>query len=194
MSRRDARDLLRAQAHHQVVVVGVVGHVAGHVGLLEPADPVLETRASPESPTAGRASDSSRRYGMNVAVRQFGSVANVDRDVRQRRRRRASSHGSEPFARYASREQEHGRAVLRSRSARPRSRRRSSPPGVAAATTGTGDSELRPNSTISRSACSGFVGIPCRRARALDVEDQQRQLERDREPDRLLLQHDARPR
>ena len=34
------------------------------------------------------------------------------------------------------------------------------PPGVDAASTGTGDSELRPNSTISRSACSGFVGMP----------------------------------
>ena len=34
------------------------------------------------------------------------------------------------------------------------------PPGVDAAITGTGDSEFRPNSTISRSACSGFVGMP----------------------------------
>ena len=34
------------------------------------------------------------------------------------------------------------------------------PEGVDAATTGTGDSELRPNITMSRSACSGFVGIP----------------------------------
>ena len=34
------------------------------------------------------------------------------------------------------------------------------PPGVDAATTGTGDSALRPKSTISRSACSGLVGIP----------------------------------
>ena len=34
------------------------------------------------------------------------------------------------------------------------------PPGVDAASTGTGDSEFRPNSTISRSACSGFVGMP----------------------------------
>ena len=32
--------------------------------------------------------------------------------------------------------------------------------GVAAAITGTGDSELRPNMTPSRSACSGFVGMP----------------------------------
>ena len=34
------------------------------------------------------------------------------------------------------------------------------PAGVDAATTGTGDSEFRPNRTMSRSACSGFVGIP----------------------------------
>ena len=46
------------------------------------------------------------------------------------------------------------------------------PPGVDAATTGTGDSALRPNSTISRSACSGFVGIPVDGPGALDVEDQ----------------------
>jgi hypothetical protein len=32
--------------------------------------------------------------------------------------------------------------------------------GVAAAMTGTGDSEFRPNMTPRRSACSGFVGIP----------------------------------
>ena len=32
--------------------------------------------------------------------------------------------------------------------------------GVEAATTGTGLSPFRPNSTMSRSACSGFVGIP----------------------------------
>ena len=32
--------------------------------------------------------------------------------------------------------------------------------GVAAAITGTGDSEFRPNITPSRSACSGFVGMP----------------------------------
>ena len=33
-------------------------------------------------------------------------------------------------------------------------------PGLDAASTGTGDSELRPNITISRSACSGLVGMP----------------------------------
>ena len=34
------------------------------------------------------------------------------------------------------------------------------PAGVEAATTGTGDSEFRPNRTMSRSACSGLVGMP----------------------------------
>ena len=34
------------------------------------------------------------------------------------------------------------------------------PDGVEAATTGTGDSEFLPNKTMSRSACSGFVGMP----------------------------------
>ena len=33
-------------------------------------------------------------------------------------------------------------------------------PGVDAAITGTGDSPLRPNMTLSRSPCSGFVGMP----------------------------------
>ena len=44
-------------------------------------------------------------------------------------------------------------------------------PGVAAATTGTGDSEFRPNITFSRSPCSGLVGIPVDGPGALDVED-----------------------
>ena len=33
-------------------------------------------------------------------------------------------------------------------------------PGVAGATIGTGESELRPNMTWRRSACSFFVGMP----------------------------------
>ena len=67
-------------------------------------------------------------------------------------------------------------------------------PGVAAATTGTGDSELRPYMHHQQVALLGLRRHPRRRAGALDVEDQQRQLERDREADRLLLQHDARAR
>ena len=67
------------------------------------------------------------------------------------------------------------------------------PDGVDAATTGTGDSEFRPKSTISRSACSGFVGIPVDGPGALDVDDDERELERHREPDRLRLEHDPGP-
>ena len=48
--RRDARDLLRAQARHEVVVVGVVRDVARAVGLLDAADAVLEPRRARHRP------------------------------------------------------------------------------------------------------------------------------------------------
>ena len=65
--------------------------------------------------------------------------------------------------------------------------------GLEAATTGTGLSPLRPKSTISRSACSGFVGIP--------VDGPARWMSRmssgsssiTPRPDHLRLEHDARP-
>ena len=56
---RDARDLLRAQSHHQVVVVGVVADVAGDVLLLEPADAVFQ--AGSPGIAHGRASVCSSR-------------------------------------------------------------------------------------------------------------------------------------
>ncbi len=65
-------------------------------------------------------------------------------------------------------------------------------PGVAGATIGIGESELRPNMSWSRSACSFFVGMPGRGAGALDVDDDQRQLDHDREAHRLGLERDAR--
>ena len=81
----DPGDLLRAQAHHEVVVVGVVRDVAGDVRLLEPADPVLEP---------GRARDRPRpRERLRVAQvrherrRRRSAGRELDRDVRQRRRR-----------------------------------------------------------------------------------------------------------
>ena len=64
--------------------------------------------------------------------------------------------------------------------------------GEPAATTGTGDSLLRPYSTISRSACSGFVGIPVDGPARWMSQISERQLEHDREPDRLGLEDDAR--
>src|SRR5712691_3849837 len=49
---RDAGDLLRAQPHHQVMVVRVVADVAGDVLLLEPADAVLKARRAGDRPWA----------------------------------------------------------------------------------------------------------------------------------------------
>ena len=69
------------------------------------------------------------------------------------------SHGSEPFARYASESRYTGvRYLTAIRTASSAQSKQS--PGVDAAITGTGRSEFRPYSTIMRSACSGFVGIP----------------------------------
>src|ERR671929_2358651 len=69
------------------------------------------------------------------------------------------SHGSEPFARYASERRNTGvRYLIAIRAASSAVSKQF--PGVDAATTGTGDSALRPNNASSRSACSGFVGMP----------------------------------
>ena len=64
-------------------------------------------------------------------------------------------------------------------------------PGVLAASTGTGVWEWRPKSAASRSPCSVLVGDAGGRARALDVDHHQRQLDHHREAERLLLQHEA---
>ena len=53
MSRRDAGHLGGAQPHHPVVVVGVVGDVAGAVGLLDAPEAVLETRRARHGPGSG---------------------------------------------------------------------------------------------------------------------------------------------
>src|SRR2546426_10973960 len=47
---RDPGDLLRAQPHHQVMVVRVVADVAGDVLLLQPADAVLKAGRPRNSP------------------------------------------------------------------------------------------------------------------------------------------------
>ncbi len=65
-------------------------------------------------------------------------------------------------------------------------------PGVDGAITTTGDSPLRPYSAISRSACSVLVGMPVDGPARWMSQIDQRQLDRDREPDRLGLQAHAR--
>ena len=96
--RGDAGHLLGAQADHQVVVVGVVRDRAGDVGLLEAADPVLEARRSPGSPTAGRAS---RGRGGTARTPRWPASANGV-EMSGRAPTSGISQGSEPFARYAS--------------------------------------------------------------------------------------------
>src|SRR5437764_9208963 len=69
------------------------------------------------------------------------------------------SQGSDPFARYASESRYTGvRYFNAMRHASIAAWKQSD--GDIAAITGTGDSELRPYRTISRSPCSGFVGMP----------------------------------
>ncbi len=95
-------DLGLAQVHHPVVVLGVVGDGAGPVGLLQPADAVLEPGRAGHGP----------RSGEGLLVAQVGPelVGAVGRHVVRRGgevrvdRRAAvtasgTSQGSEPFAR-----------------------------------------------------------------------------------------------
>ena len=67
------------------------------------------------------------------------------------------------------------------------------PEGVEAATTGTGDSEFRPNMHHEQVRLLRLRRHPGRRPGALDVDDDERELERHREPDRLGLEDDPGP-
>ena len=129
--------------------------VAGDVRLLEPADPVLEPGRARDRPRAGE------RLGV-AQVRLERLVAGLGegrRYVGQVGDTSGISHGSEPFARYASERRYTGVRYLSAiRTASIAASKHCD--GLDAATTGTGLSPFRPNSTISRSACSGFVGIP----------------------------------
>ena len=85
-----------------------------------------------------------------------------------------------------------GRHVLRSRGARLRSPCRSSCRASRPRCTHTGASLLRPYTACKRSACSVLVGKPGARAAALNVDDDERQLDGDRETDGLHLERHAR--
>ena len=183
---RDPGHLRRAQARHQVVVLGVVGDRAGHVGLLEPADPVLEP---------GRAGNRPRpRERLGVArVRHELALADrreLGRDVRQvldlRDQPRLGA-----VREVGVREQVDGRAVLE-RDPRRLDR------GVEALRRRRGREHRHRALGVAPEEHHQQVGLlrlrrhPRRGAGALDVEDQQRQLEHDPEPDRLRLEHDPR--
>ena len=104
----------------------------------------------------GRASVSgSRRYGWNGPSPRVA----LSTPISGRLARSGIFHGSEPVARNAS--DRNATGVMYFSAMRQASMARSKhSPGVAGATIGMGESELRPNMTWSRSACSFLVGMP----------------------------------
>ena len=153
---------------------------SGLVLLLEPADPVLEPRRAEDRPRP--------RQGLGIAlVREEGvTVVRRGRELRRDVAERVDV-GDEPRLR-AVREvrvrQEEDRRRYLSRSAQPRSPRRSTRPGsrlpppapVTPSFARTGPSGGRPARAWSASRST---------ARPLDVDDDERQLEGHGEPDRL---------
>ena len=186
----DVRHLLRPQPHHPVVVVGVVGDRAGHVRLLEPADPVLEARRCPAPPTGARASpgragtDGTRR---RRSARSRTSVA-IDGS--------AGDVGDQPglgaVREGRIRQQVDRRAVLERDPGRLDR-------GVEALRRARGGDHRHGALAVAAEEHHQQVGLlglrrhAGRRAGALDVEDEQRQLEHHAEADHLRLEHDPRP-
>ena len=187
MSAAMPGDLLRPQPHHRVVVVGVVGDGAGDVGLLEPADPVLETSGAGDGPRPGERLGIAAVRLERLAVR----LGEARRDVRQ-----VAHVGDEPglgaVRQVGVGEEVDGGAVLerdarcldRRVEALRRSRRRDDRDGALA---------VAPEEHHQQVGLLGLRRHPRRGAGALDVEDQERELERDRQPDGLGLEDDARP-
>ena len=94
--RGDSRDLLSADADHEVVVVGVVGDVAGALLLLEAADPVLEAGRPRQRPLAGERLRISYVRQKPLAVVRLGGECG---EMSGRSATSGTSQGSEPFAR-----------------------------------------------------------------------------------------------
>ncbi len=133
----------------------------------------------------------SRLYGRKPPSPSLGVVANSV-EMSLRAPTSGMSHGSEPFARYASDRRKTGvRYLIAIRAASIAASKH--PAGVEAATTGTGRLGVPPEHhhqeirllRLGRHARGG--------PRPLHVDDDQWQLECHREPDRLRLEHDARP-
>ena len=187
---RDSRDLGGAQAHHAVVVLGVVGDVAGLVLLLQAADPVLEPRRARNRPGPGK------RLGVALVREEVVAVVGVGRkprrDVGQR-----SDVRDEPRLRAVGeirvREQEDRRAVLhgdarsldRGVEASRRCRRSDDGHGRLRVAPEQDHEQIR---LLRLGRHAG--GRPC----PLHVDHDERELEGHRETHRLRLQDDARPR
>ncbi len=137
-----------------MVVVRVVADVAGDVGLLQPADAVLEPRRARDRP----------RTGQRLRV----ALVRPERRRRRWRCRRRSRAGPRATGSSTARSRWPGTrptgtitGVMYLSASRQASIAKSKhSPGVAGATIGIGESPLRPNITCSRSACSVLVGMP----------------------------------
>ena len=166
---RDTGDLRSAEPHHPVVVLRVVRDVAGLVLLLEPADPVLEARRSRDRPRPRerlgvalvREEPGRRRSAPSrTSSRSSGSVATS-----------GISHGSEPFARYASESRKTGvRYFTAIRAASIAASKQ--PDGVEAATTGTGRLRVPAEEDHQQVGLLGLRRHARRRPGALDVDDE----------------------
>ena len=185
---RDARDLLRAQPRHQVVVLRVVRDVPGAVRLLEPADAMLETRRSRHRP----------RPRERLLVAQIWQELSLEvrlgrkrrRDIGERRHVRQEPRlGAVCEIRVG--EEIHRRPVLE-RDARSLDR---SVEAVRRRLRGDDRNRRLAVAPEEHHQQVGLLGLrrhAGRRACTLDVADEERQLEHDRKADRLGLEHDTR--
>ena len=168
--------------------VGVVVDVAGAVLLLDATDAVHE---------AGRARDRPRA-GERLRVAQVRPELAARGSARWRTARRCraasstsgSSHGSDAVGEVAVGEQDHRRAVLQ----RDADRLERGVEAVARRVRGDDRQRRLAVAAVHREQEVGLLGLggqAGRRAAALHVDDHERELEADREPERLGLEVDA---
>ena len=184
----DAGDLGGANAAHRVVVLGVVADVAGAVFLLEAADAVHQLRRARNRPRPGERLGITQVGPVLVAVVELGRERH--RDVGHR-----VEIGQVPrlgaVGEVAVGEQDHRRAVLDRETHRLER-------GVEAISRRLRGDDRQRRFTVAavhREQQVGLLGLgrqSGRRTTTLHVDQHQRQLETDREADRLRLEVDTR--
>jgi len=185
-------DLGLAQPRHPVVVVGVVGDVAGDIGLLDAADPVLQPRRAGNRPRTGQ------RLGVALVgvenpvplcVNPIGLGGELHLERGQR-----GDLGHQPRLRaigeVAVGEHEDGRPIGRRDPDRLHRR-------VEAVARGLRRDDrhrrlaVAPEHRLQQVGLLGLGGQPGRGPAALHVDDDERQLQGDCQPDRLGLERDT---
>ncbi len=185
----DVRDLLGTQTDHPVVVVGVVGDGAGDVRLLEPADPVGKPRGARHGPGA--------RERLRISqIRMEGISLVRRRRERGRDRRQPGDIGDQPWFGAVGegriRQEVDGGSVLE----RDPGRLDCGMEALRGARGGDHRHRALAVAAVENEQQVGLLGLrrhAGRRPCALDVEDEQRQLEHHAETHHLRLEHDSRP-